>query len=136
MLGVAFACSALTLYVFAAALGFFLVAVLPIGMQYAAEITRPTPEGTSAGLIQLAGQVSVVYVYVMEVLRSSNGSYTVSLLLSAVLLVACAVAVSRLRDAPALAKPQAAPAETLVPATEGLAVDGLAPADGDPASLG
>jgi len=99
MLGVAFVSSLLLLYVFAAALGFFLVAVLPIGMQYSAEITNPTPEGTSNGLIQLCGQVSVVYVYVMAALRTSNGSFTVSLLLSTVLLVGCAVAVSRLKDA-------------------------------------
>ena len=99
MLGVAFVSSILLLYAFAAVLGFFLVAVLPIGMQYSAEITNPTPEGTSNGLIQLCGQVSVVYVYVMAALRTSNGSFTVSLLLSAVLLVACAFAVARLKDA-------------------------------------
>ena len=99
MLGVAFVSSTLLLYAFAAVLGFFLVAVLPIGMQYAAEITNPTPEGTSNGLIQLCGQVSVVYVYIMGALRTANGSFTVSLLLSAVLLGACAVAVSRLKDA-------------------------------------
>ncbi len=99
MLGVAFVSSTLLLYAFAAVLGFFLVAVLPIGMQYSAEITHPTPEGTSNGLIQLCGQVSVVYVYVMAALRTGNGSFTVSLLLSAVLLVGCAVAVSRLKDA-------------------------------------
>ncbi len=103
MLGVAFASSVLVLYAFAAVLGFFLVAVLPIGMQYAAEITNPTPEGTSNGLIQLCGQVSVVYVYIMAALRTSNGSFTVSLLLSAVLLVACALAVSRLKDAAPMA---------------------------------
>jgi len=150
MLGIAFADSALTLYLFAAALGFFLVAVLPIGMQYAAEITNPTPEGTSNGLIQLCGQVSVVYVYVMSALRTSDGSFTISLLLSAVLLVGCALAVSRLRDAPTLAKKapaQVSAADRLGAArpadgfavdglvVDGVAVDGLAPADGDPASL-
>ena len=99
MLGVAFFSSTLLLYAFAAVLGFFLVAVFPILMQYAAEITNPTPEGTSNGLIQLSGQVSVVSVYIMEALRTSSGSYTVSLLLLAGLLAACALAVSRLRDA-------------------------------------
>ena len=99
VLGIAFASSVWLLYVFAAVLGFFLVAALPIGMQYAAEITNPTPEGTSAGLIQLAGQVSVVFVYIMSALRTSNGSYTVSLLLSAGLLAGFALAVSRLKDA-------------------------------------
>jgi MFS family permease len=111
MLGVAFVSSTLLLYAFAAVLGFFLVAVLPLGMQYSAEITNPTPEGTSNGLIQLCGQVSVVYVAVMAALRTSNGSFTVSLLLSAVLLVGCALVVSRLKDAaPATARPAAADA--------------------------
>jgi len=103
MLGIAFVSSTLLLYAFAAVLGFFLVAVLPIGMQYAAEITNPTPEGTSNGLIQLCGQVSVVYVYIMAALRTSSGSFTVALLLSAGLLAACALAVSRLKDAGSMA---------------------------------
>ena len=99
MLGIAFAIVDLLLYVFAAVLGFFLVAVLPLGMQYSAEITNPTPEGTSNGLIQLCGQVSVVFVYVMAALRTSNGSFTVSLLLSAGLLAASALScrASRMR---------------------------------------
>jgi len=99
MLGIAFVSSIWLLYAFAAVLGFFLVAVLPIGMQYSAEITNPTPEGTSNGLIQLCGQVSVVYVYMMAALRTADGSYTVSLVLSAVLLAGGALVVSRLRDA-------------------------------------
>jgi cyanate permease len=57
-------------------LGFFLVSALPIGFQYAAEVTRPTPEGTSNGLMQLFGQGSVVFVYVMSALRTPDGSFT------------------------------------------------------------
>ena len=105
MLGIAFVSSTLLLFAFAAVLGFFLVAVLPIGMQYAAEITNPTPEGTSNGLIQLCGQVSVVYVYIMAALRTADGSFTIALLLSAALLAACALAVSRLKDAAPVAEP-------------------------------
>ncbi len=98
ILGVAFASSALLLYAFAALLGFFVVAVLPLGMQYAAEIANPTPEGTSTGLIQLCGQVSVVSVYIMAALRTANGSFTVSLLLAAGLFAVMAVVLSRLKD--------------------------------------
>lgn len=104
ILGVAFASSTLLLFALAAVLGFFLVAVFPILMQYAAEITNPTPEGTSNGLVQLSGQVSVVSVYVMEALRTADGSFTLSLLLLAGLLAACALVVSRLRDAPSIEK--------------------------------
>ena len=112
-------------------------AVLPIGMQYSAEITQPTPEGTSNGLIQLCGQVSVVFVYVMAALRTGNGSFTVSLLLSAVLLVGCAVAVSRLKDAtpleagPAVKEP-AAPGDLAPEPAEALTT----PVKGDPAAQG
>ncbi len=105
MLGITFVSSIWLLYAFAAVLGFFLVAVLPIGMQYAAEITNPTPEGTSNGLIQLCGQVSVVYVYIMAALRTADGSFTVSLVMSAALLAVGALVVSRLKDsAPAPAR--------------------------------
>ncbi len=98
MLGVAFLSSTLWLYASAALLGFFLIAVFPVLMQYAAEVANPTPEGTSNGLIQLCGQASVVSVYIMEALRTGDGSFTISLLLLAAMLAACAVLVSRLKD--------------------------------------
>jgi MFS family permease len=98
LLGVTFATNTGMLFASALVFGFFLVAVLPLGLQYAAEISHPTPEGTSSGLIQLCGQVSVVFVFVMAALRTANGSYTVSLLLSVFLLIAAAVTVSRLKD--------------------------------------
>ncbi len=85
--GLTFASSGALLFLSAFMLGFFLVSALPIAMQYAAEITYPTPEGTSNGLIQLFGQGAVVYVYVMEAMKTSDGSFTPSLLLATVLLV-------------------------------------------------
>jgi MFS family permease len=106
LLGVAFATSAWLLYVSAAVLGFFVVSALPIGMQYAAEITYPTPEGTSNGLVQLCGQVSVVFVLIMSGLKTANGSFTVSLLLAAGLLAVAAAVMSRLKDAPPGALPE------------------------------
>ncbi len=100
LVGVAFVSSTVLLYVSFAALGFFVVGALPIGMQYAAEVTFPTPEGTSNGLVQLCGQCSVVFVYIMGPLRTDGGSFAVSLLLMSVLLALTAIVVSRLRDAP------------------------------------
>jgi len=58
-----------------------MVGLAPVGYQYAAEITYPAPEGTSNGLLVLAGQVSVVFVYAMEALKSVDGSFTNSLLM-------------------------------------------------------
>ena len=70
-------------------LGFFLMSLAPIGYQYAAEITHPAPEGTSNGLLNLAGQASVIFIYGMEVFKNKNGSFTTSLLLFMGLLVLC-----------------------------------------------
>ncbi len=39
-------------------LGFFVMSAGPIGFQYAAEVSFPTPESTSQGIILLAGQIS------------------------------------------------------------------------------
>ena len=98
LVGLAFAASAWLLFVSAFAMGFFLVSTSPIGMQYAAEVTHPTPEGTSNGLIQLFGQASVVFVYIMEALKTSNGSFTPALLLAIGLLVVSALLVTQMQD--------------------------------------
>lgn len=98
VLGLAFAHHAFSLFTFSFALGFFLVGVNPVGMQYATEITQPTPEGTSNGLVQLAGQSSVVFVYIMDALKTSDGSYTPALLLSAGLLALGAFIVLQMKD--------------------------------------
>ncbi len=87
LIGVTFASSAWLLFLSAFWMGFFLVGANPIGMQYAAEITNPTPEGTSNGLIQLFGQASVIFVTVMDQLKTNEGSFTASLLLMVGLLV-------------------------------------------------
>jgi len=98
LLGLTFARSEALLFGSAVLMGFFLVSAMPVGMQYAAEITYPTPEGTSNGLIQLVGQGAVVYVYIMEAMKRSDGSFTPSLLLAIGLLVLSAGLVTQMRD--------------------------------------
>jgi MFS family permease len=98
LIGLTFATMYWLLLVSAFSLGFFLISASPIGMQYAAEITYPTPEGTSNGLIQLFGQASVIFVYIMEALKSGDGSFTPSLLLAIGLLLVSALIVTRLKD--------------------------------------
>ena len=98
LLGLTFATEFWLLLVSAFALGFFLISTSPIGMQYAAEITFPTPEGTSNGLIQLFGQASVVFVYIMEALKNGDGSFTTSLLLAVGLLIVSAGIITQLHD--------------------------------------
>ena len=98
LLGITFATDLWLLCLSAFFLGFFLVSANPIGMQYSTEVTYPTPEGTSNGLIQLCGQASVVFVYVMEAMRTKDGSFTPSLLLATVLLVVCLFLVKQMKD--------------------------------------
>jgi MFS family permease len=98
LIGLAFATTSWLLFVSAFAMGFFLVSTSPIGMQYAAEVTHPTPEGTSNGLIQLFGQASVVFVYIMEALKAPDGSFTPALLLAIGLLVISALLVTQMKD--------------------------------------
>jgi hypothetical protein len=79
-------------------MGFFLVSANPVGMQYAAEITQPTPEGTSNGLIQLFGQASVVFVYIMEALKTREGAFTPALLLAIGLVIVSVVLITQMKD--------------------------------------
>jgi len=98
LLGLTFFTSPGLLFSSAVWMGFFLVSALPVAMQYAAEITHPTPEGTSNGLIQLAGQGAVVFVYVMEAMRTNAGSFTPSLLLAAGLLMLSTGLVTQMKE--------------------------------------
>lgn len=98
LLGVTYATAYVPLLVSGFFLGFFLISASPIGMQYASEITHPTPEGTSNGIIQLFGQASVAFVYLMEALRSPDGAFTPSLLLSVALLGVSAFLITRMKD--------------------------------------
>jgi MFS family permease len=108
LVGLTFATTSWLLFASAFLLGFFLVSVNPIGMQYAAEITHPTPEGTSNGLIQLFGQASVVFVYIMEALKTPSGAFTPALLLAAGLMILSAFVITRMKDAGAVSSEQVA----------------------------
>jgi len=98
LLGITYATSSWLLMVSAFWLGFFLVSTFPVGMQYAAEITHPTPEGTSNGLVQLFGQAAVVFVYIMEAMRTADGSFSPSLLLAVGLLVVSVILITQMKD--------------------------------------
>jgi hypothetical protein len=67
-------------------------------MQYATEVTVPTPEGTSNGLVQLCGQASVVFVYIMGAMQTADGSLTPSLLLAIGLMLLSVAIISQMKD--------------------------------------
>ncbi len=103
--GVTLAKGAALLYLGSFTLGFALLSAGPIGFQYGAEIARPTPEGTSNGLLLLMGQISgIAFIFAMDSLKvASTGSMTPSLLaLMVLMLLAVAVGV-RLRESELLA---------------------------------
>ncbi len=100
LLGLTYATEPWLLYISSFFMGFFLVSANPIGMQYATEAAYPTPEGTSNGLIQLFGQASVVFVYIMEALRTQDGAFTPGLLLTVASLVVCLILITQMKDLP------------------------------------
>jgi MFS family permease len=87
--GIAYATSYWLLLVAAFVMGFFLLSAGPIGFQYGAETTYPTPEGTSNGLLILMGQISgIVFIFGMDSFKSPvTGSMTLSLVVMIVLMV-------------------------------------------------
>ncbi len=98
LLGVAFATTSWLLMVSGFWMGFFLMGISPVGFQYGAEVAHPTPEGTSNGLIQLFGQASSVFAYLMVAMRTPKGAFTPSLLLAVGLLVVSLIVITQMKD--------------------------------------
>jgi MFS family permease len=103
--GIAFATTPFLLMLSAAVLGFFLLSSGPIGFQYGAEVARPTPEGTSNGLLLLAGQVSgIAFILAMDSFRDPTGAMTPSMLVLTGLMVVGLLVATQLRESKLLAK--------------------------------
>jgi MFS family permease len=101
--GVTFAGSAAILYAASFLLGFCLLSAGPIGFQYGAEIARPTPEGTSNGLLLLMGQISgILFIFGMDAFKSPTGSMTPSLIVLLALMVLGLLVATRLRESKVL----------------------------------
>ncbi len=100
LIGIAYATSYWLLITASVTLGFFLLSSGPIGFQYGAEITHPTPEGTSNGLLILMGQISgILFIFAMDAFKSpQTGSMTTSLVVIIVLLAVSIVLGALLRE--------------------------------------
>lgn len=100
LVGVTLATSLGLLYLAAFLLGFFLLSSGPIGFQYGAEIARPTPEGTSNGLLLLMGQVSgIAFIFGMDSFKvAGTGSMTPSLFALIGLMGVAFLVATRLRE--------------------------------------
>jgi cyanate permease len=100
LVGIAYATSYWLMLAASVTLGFFLLSSGPIGFQYGAETTYPTPEGTSNGLLILMGQISgIVFIFAMDAFKSpQTGSMTASLLVLIVLMAASILVGTLLRE--------------------------------------
>jgi cyanate permease len=105
LLGVTFATSYPLLLASAFVLGAFLLSSGPLGFQYGAEITYPAPEGTSNGLLLLAGQISgIAFILGMDAVKSpATGSMTLSLLVLTGLMALALLLATRLKESKVLA---------------------------------
>jgi cyanate permease len=100
LMGVTFAPSYWLLLASAFVLGAFLLSSGPLGFQYGAELTYPAPEGTSNGLLLLAGQISgIVFIIGMDALKSATtGSMTLPLVVLAGLMAIALLLATRLKE--------------------------------------
>jgi MFS family permease len=96
--------------------GFFLLGAGPIGFQYGAEITSPVPEGTTNGLLLLAGQISgIVFILAMDQFRiPATGSMTPSLAALTALMGVGVVLATRLRESSVIRAVSSPAEESLV----------------------
>ena len=104
LVGITFATSYWLLLTSAFVFGFFLLSAGPVGFQYGAEVTYPTPEGTSNGLLLLMGQISgIVFILGMDSFKSpETGSMTLPLTVLIGLMILSLLFCTRLREAKTL----------------------------------
>jgi sugar phosphate permease len=101
LIGITFTTSYRLLLVSSFVFGFFLLSAGPIGFQYGAEVTYPTPEGTSNGLLLLMGQISgIIFILGMDSFKSpKTGSMTTSLVVLIGLMLLSLLLCTRLKEA-------------------------------------
>ena len=104
LVGITFAESNWLLMGSAFVFGFFLLSAGPVGFQYAAEVTYPTSEGTTNGMLLLMGQISgIAFILGMDMFKSpESGSMTFPLVVLIGLMVLCLLICTRLKEATTL----------------------------------
>jgi cyanate permease len=104
LIGITFSETYWLLLVSAFVFGFFLLSAGPVGFQYGAEVTFPTPEGTSNGLLLLMGQISgIAFILGMDSFKSTiTGSMTLPLIVLISLMVLSLIFCINLREATTL----------------------------------
>jgi sugar phosphate permease len=106
LVGITYATSYWLLLISGAGLGFFLLSSGPIGFQYGAEITYPTSEGTSNGMLLLMGQISgIAFIFGMDAFKSSQtGSMTFPLIVLIALMALSILMSTQLKESSLISK--------------------------------
>lgn len=79
-------------------LGMFVMGGMPVVFQYTTEICYPAPEGTSQGMLNIGGQISVIAINAMEWSNQTHGSFTPSLIVSAIAMAVGAALVFMMKE--------------------------------------
>lgn len=78
----------LVVYMTSALLGFFMTGYLPVGFEFAAELTYPEPEGTSSGLLNAGAQVfGITFTMLYSEILDSFGDISANILMAIFLVV-------------------------------------------------
>ncbi|VDN54042.1 unnamed protein product [Dracunculus medinensis] len=76
------------IYIVAAILGFFMTGYLPIGFEFAAELTYPIPEGTTSGLLNASAQAfGVLMTLAMGQVIHKTSIFLCNIILSSILVI-------------------------------------------------
>jgi len=82
-------------------LGVMLTGVVPLAYQYGAEITHPTPEGTSNGWLGLVLQAAGFLILAMDVVKTAMGnSYVPAMIGLGALLLVSTILLTQIRESP------------------------------------
>ncbi|XP_022079069.1 feline leukemia virus subgroup C receptor-related protein 2-like isoform X2 [Acanthaster planci] len=77
-------------FAISAFLGFFMTGYLPLGFEFAAELTHPEPEGTSSGMLNASAQLfGIIFTMIMGTLLTNLGTVAANLFLCGAVLVGC-----------------------------------------------
>ncbi|KAF1770777.1 hypothetical protein GCK72_002600 [Caenorhabditis remanei] len=80
--------SMVIVFINAALLGFFMTGYLPIGFEFAAEITYPAAEGTTSGLLNASAQIfGIALTWLMGIVMHKFGTLTSNIIMSSCLIV-------------------------------------------------
>lgn len=75
-------------YITSSLLGFFMTGYLPVGFEFAAELTYPEPEGTSSGMLNAGAQVfGITFTMLYAEILDTFGDIAANLVMAAFLVI-------------------------------------------------